>query len=40
MIIPDDEIEALKAQGLVVGEPEPIEEDPAQPVLPVADKEN
>ena len=39
MIIPDDEIAALQAQGLVVGEPEPVE-DPAQPVLPVADKEN
>ena len=40
-IVPEEEIPALQAQGLLVGEPEPIEDPaPPKPAPPAADKEN
>jgi hypothetical protein len=39
LIVDEGEVASLQSQGLLVGEPEPVE-DPAQPALPMADKEN
>jgi len=36
-IVPDDEVDSLRAQGLLEGEPEPVEDPappPARPELP------
>lgn len=35
-IVPDDEVDSLRAQGLLEGEPEPVEDSapPATPQLP------